>query len=245
MKIRTSNPVFNQDIEARVLDGEPMGISGTVNKTFVLLLCALIPAVVAWYQTLLGYTDKVQMIMIIGLVVGAICAFIVIFNKKTAPYLTPVYAFAEGAFLGGLSGFAEMRYPGIAIQAVAGTFLVLFVMLALYKMKLIRATQKFKSVVFSATLAICIIYFGSFIASLFGAQMPYLFSAGPIGIVFSILVIGIAAMNLIIDFDGIENAAMNMVPKYYEWYFAFGLMMTLVWLYIEILRLISLFRSNN
>lgn len=245
MKIRTSNPVFNQDIEARVLDGEPMGISGTVNKTFVLLLCALIPAVVAWYQTLLGYTDKVQMIMIIGLVVGAICAFIVIFNKKTAPYLTPVYAFAEGAFLGGLSGFAEMRYPGIAIQAVAGTFLVLFVMLALYKMKLIRATQKFKSVVFSATLAICIIYFGSFIASLFGAQMPYLFSAGLIGIGFSILVIGIAAMNLIIDFDGIENAAMNMVPKYYEWYFAFGLMMTLVWLYIEILRLISLFRSNN
>lgn len=243
--MRTTNPVFNQDIEAQVLDGEPMTVSGTINKTFVLLFCALIPACVAWYQALLGYTDKVNLIMWIGLIVGAICAFIVVFKQKTAPYLAPIYAFAEGAFLGGLSGFAEKMYPGIAIQAVGGTFLVLFVMLGLYKTKLIRTTQKFRSVIFSATLAIAIIYFGVFIGHFFGIQVPFLFSPGPIGIGFSIVVIVIASLSLIIDFDRIEDASMSMVPKYYEWYLSFGLMLTLVWLYIEILRLIALLRSDN
>lgn len=243
--MRTTNPVFNSDIETQVLDSEPMSISGTINKTFVLLFCSLIPAAVAWYQALLGYTDKVKMIMLIGLIVGAISAFVVIINKKTAPYLAPVYAFAEGALLGGLSGFVEKIYPGIAIQAVGGTFLVLFVMLGLYKMKLIRATQRFKSTVFAATTAICILYFGAFIASFFGIQIPFIFSAGPIGIGFSMLVIIIAAVNLIIDFDQIEEYSMKMLPKYFEWFFAFGLMITLVWLYMEILRLISLLRSNN
>ena len=225
--MKTTNPVFNREIETQVLDGAPMTVSGAVNKTFALLFCALIPAAAAWYQAMLGYTDKVNIIMTAGLIIGA------------------VYAFAEGAFLGGLSAAIEKIYPGIAVQAVGATFVVLFVMLALYRMKLIRATEKLRSVILAATFAIMLVYLGSFIASFFGVQIPFVYGGGIIGIAFSVIVVIVAALNLILDFDVIEKCAAGMLPKYYEWYTAFGLMLTLVWLYMEILRLIAILRSNE
>ncbi len=243
--MKTTNPVFNREIETQVLDGAPMTVSGAVNKTFALLFCALIPAAAAWYQAMLGYTDKVNIIMTAGLIIGAVCAFVIIFKNNLAPYLAPVYAFAEGAFLGGLSAAIEKIYPGIAVQAVGATFVVLFVMLALYRMKLIRATEKLRSVILAATFAIMLVYLGSFIASFFGVQIPFVYGGGIIGIAFSVIVVIVAALNLILDFDVIEKCAAGMLPKYYEWYTAFGLMLTLVWLYMEILRLIAILRSNE
>lgn len=243
--MKTSNPIFNRDLDVQVLDGAPMTVSGSINKTLILLACAIIPAAVVWYQALLGYTDKVMLIMTIGLIVGLISAFVIIFKNNTAPYLAPVYAFAEGALLGGISVFIESIYPGIAIQAVAFTFIVMFIMLGLFKVKLIRATEKFRSTIFAATFSIMIVYLVSLIGSFFGFQIPFVFGGGVVGIAFSVIVVILAALNLILDFDFIERGAENMLPKYYEWYGAFGLMVTLVWLYMEILRLLSKLRSND
>lgn len=243
--MKTSNPIFNRDLDAQVIGGEPMTVSGTMNKTLLLLVCAFIPAAVVWYQALLGYTDKVMMIMTIGLIVGLISAFVIIFKNNTAPYLAPVYAFAEGALLGGLSVMVDMQFPGIAIQAVVFTFIVLFAMLGLYKFKLIRATEKFRSTIIAATFSIMLVYLVTLVASFFNINIPFVFGGGVVGIVFSAIVVILAALNLILDFDFIEQSAYNMLPKHYEWYGAFGLMVTLVWLYMEILRLLSKLRSNE
>ena len=225
--------------------GAPMTIGGSIVKTFVLLLFLIIPAFVTWYQFSLGYMDKVQFIMMAGLIVGFILALIITFKQTTSPYLAPVYAFCEGAFLGGFSAQIEAIYPGIAIQGIALTFMTTFAMLVIYKTGLIKVTDKFKAVLLSAMGGIFLLYLISFILSFFGKQIPYLFSSSPIGIGFSIFVVIIAALSLLPNFDFIEKGSQMMLPKYMEWYNAFGVMVTLVWLYMEIVRLLAKLSDNN
>lgn len=242
-----SNPVLNDKFAAqeRVLEGEPMTIAGSINKILVLLACVFAGAGLNWYYLLNGYGDKAVTLGTVGAIVAFIVALIIIFTRTTAKYLAPIYAVAEGLALGSVSYFFDAAWRGIAIQAIGGTFLVAFVMLMLYKANLIRYTQKFQAVLMTSMLSVMAIYIIQFIASLFGRGIPGIFEAGAVGIAFSIIVIAIAAMALIQDFWFIEEGANNMLSKDYEWYAAFGLMLTLVWLYLEILRLLAKLNSRN
>ena len=192
----------------------------------------------------LGYIDKVNMLMTGGLIVGFVTGLIIAFKQNLAPILSPVYAFAEGALLGGLSCIFEAKFPGIVVQAVALTFLAIFAMAVLFKTGIIRATEKFRSTLFIATTAIVALYLINIALSFFHVQIPALYSSNPLGIALSILIVGIAALNLIIDFEFIERGAEKLLPKYFEWYCAFGLLVTIVWLYIELLRLLSKLRDR-
>ena len=169
--------------------------------------------------------------------VSAHPALVIAFSKNK--YLVPVYAVCEGMMLGGISATFEVSYPGIVSQAVAGTFAALFAMLILYRTGVIRCTDKFRSVIFIATASIAVIYLVNFIGSFFGLHVPLINSSSTYGILISAIVCVIAALNLIVDFDFIERGAQNYLPKDYEWYGAFGLMVTIVWLYLEILRLLA------
>jgi uncharacterized YccA/Bax inhibitor family protein len=179
-----------------------------------------------------------------GMIVGLIFALITFFKKTAAPYTAPIYALAEGVFLGALSAMMELKYPGIAFQAITLTFGTLFALLAVYKSGLINVTENFKLGVAAATGGIFLVYLASFVMGFFGVSMPYIHGSGLMGIGFSVFVIIIAALNLVLDFDFIEEGAKRGAPRYMEWYAAFGLLVTLVWLYIEILRLLSKLRSR-
>ncbi|MCH2586429.1 MAG: Bax inhibitor-1/YccA family protein, partial [Planctomycetes bacterium] len=175
---------------------------------------------------------------------GLALALITMFAPKAAPFTSPLYALAEGLFLGALSAFVEMRFPGIAFQAVGLTFCTLFAMLALYTTGVIRATPAFKRGIMAATFGIMMIYLLSWILRMFSVEVPYIHGSGLVGIGFSLFVVVIAAMNLVLDFDLIEEGAKRGLPKYMEWFAAFGLLVTLVWLYIEILHLLSKIRQR-
>jgi uncharacterized YccA/Bax inhibitor family protein len=170
---------------------------------------------------------------------------VTIFKKTWSPVTAPIYAVCEGAFLGGISAMFEMQYPGIVFQAIVGTFGTLFALLAAYRSGLIKATENFKLGVVAATGGIAFIYILSIILGLFKIQIPYIHESGTIGILFSVFVVIIAALNLVLDFDFIENGERVGAPKYMEWYAAFGLLVTLVWLYLEMLRLLTKLRSNR
>ena len=183
-------------------------------------------------------------LMMLGIFGGLIVGFVTIFKKEWAPVTSPIYALCEGLFIGGISAIFEVRYPGIVIQAIALTFGTLFCLLTAYKSGMIKVTENFKLGIVAATGAICLIYFVSFIMGFFGASIPMIHSSGPVGIGFSLVVVTIAALNLVLDFDFIEQGSTMGLPKYMEWYAAFGLVVTLVWLYIEILRLLAKLRSR-
>ena len=227
-----------------VLDSNPMTVSGTISKVFVLLLIASISGAAVIYEAMMGYADKVMMIMSIALVVGLITGLVTSFVPKLAKFLSPVYAFAEGALLAAISLFAETQFPGIALQAVAGTFIAFFVVLFLYRAGAIRATEKFRATIMSALLTILILYLAEMIGSFFNFNIPFLNGSGPVSIVASCIVVVIASLSLILDFDFIEQGAKNLLPKDFEWYASFGLLVTLVWLYIEILNLLAKLRDN-
>jgi len=244
-----ANPILNDNFSdprggnnTTVLSGEPMTINGTINKTFILFVCAIIPAFYTWQQFLSGFMDKAMMLTTVGAIVGFILAMIISFTRNK--FFIPIYAACEGLFLGGISAMFEKQYPGIAVQAVAGTFAALFSMLALYKFNIIKCTERFRSILFTATLSIVVIYVMQWIASFFHYSIPGIFASGMVGIGFSLVVVAIASLNLIIDFDFIERASQNMLPKDFEWFGAFGLMVTLVWLYIEILNLLAKLRNR-
>jgi uncharacterized YccA/Bax inhibitor family protein len=216
-------------------------VQGTVGKTFLLLAILSFTALWSWNAVASGtFPMAVLPISAIG---GFIVAMITIFRPTSAPVTGPIYAALEGLFLGALSQLIEMRfharYPGIALQAVILTCGTLFVMLFAYQTRLIRVTQKLQSAIVAATGALALFYFVTILLSLFGVAMPLVWSSSPLGIGFTLLVVGLAAFNLLLDFDFIEKAAYAGAPKYMEWYGAFGLMVTLVWLYIEILRLLQ------
>jgi len=243
-----SNPILNEkfvsgDSAERVITGQTMTVNGTLDKTMLLFLCAVVPAAYTWQQFTAGFTDKAGMLMTVGAIVGFIFALIVSFTRNK--FLVPLYAACEGLFLGGISAVFNSAYPGIVLQAVIATFAAMFSMLALYRLRIIQCTDKFRSIVFTATISIAVLYLIQWIASFFHYSIPAIFGAGTIGIGFSALVVVIAALNLILDFDFIERGSQNMLPKDYEWFGAFGLMVTLVWLYIEILRLLAKLRDNN
>ena len=234
-----SNPILNEKFaeQERVLQGEPMTVNGTLQITGFLSILLVAAAAFTWSRFTLGYTDIAVMLTGAGAIVGFIIALIIAFTR--IKYLVPVYAVCEGLALGGISASFEASYPGIVTQAVAGTFAALFSMLILYRAKVIRCTDKFRSVIFISTLSVAAIYLVDFIGHFFNYSIPMINTSSIVGIGFSIIVILIAALNLIIDFDFIERGAQNMLPKDFEWYGAFGLMVTLVWLYLEILRLLA------
>jgi uncharacterized YccA/Bax inhibitor family protein len=236
-----SNPILNDRFMETegVVGGQIMTVNGTLDKTFLLFLCALLPAAYTWQ---LAGTDQGNMLTMVGAIAGFVIAMIVAFTRNK--YLTPVYALCEGLFLGGISAMFNAAYPGIVIQAVLGTFAAMFTMLGLYRIGAIKCTDKFRSVIFTATISIAVLYLIQWIGSFFHYSIPAIFGAGTIGIGFSVLVVAIAALNLILDFDFIEKGSQAMLPKDYEWYGAFGLMVTLVWLYIEILRLLAKLRDR-
>lgn len=239
--MRTSNPALNEKaFKGQVATGEAMTLQSTVNKTGLLLLCVVATAAWTWGMSHSNTPEAALPWMMGGLVGGFIMALVTIFKKEWSPVTAPVYALLEGLVLGGISAIFEHSYPGIAIQAVGLTFGTLFVMLVAYKTGVIRATEKFKIGVLAATGGIALLYFVEMILGMFfHIQVPMIHQSGPWGIAFSLFVVVIAALNLVLDFDMIETGVQNGAPKYMEWYGAFGLMVTLIWLYLEILRLLG------
>ena len=248
--MRTANPALTQSVFTGSLSStgaDRMTITGTVNRTGFLVLLVVAAAWFSWRESLPapGSTQLApNPYMLIGLIGGFILAMITIFKKTWAPITSPMYAVLEGLLLGGLSAIFEVRFPGIVSQAVFATFGTLFGLLFAYKTGIIKATENFKLGVFAATGGIAIVYLISFVMSFFGTRIPYIHESGLIGIGFSVFVVIVAALNLVLDFDFIEQGAESGAPKYMEWYAAFGLLITLVWLYIEMLRLLSKVRSR-
>ncbi|HYW10677.1 MAG TPA: Bax inhibitor-1/YccA family protein [Longimicrobium sp.] len=246
--MRTSNPTLNDKVfdRAGYGSGNAMTINGTVNKVGILLLLVLIPAAWMWNQVMTAWEPSQAMApALIGGIGGFIFALITIFKKTWAPVTAPIYALLEGLFLGGISALAHQAYPWVPMQAVGLTFGTLFVLLLAYRTGLIRATENFKLGVVAATGGIAMLYLVSWVMSFFGASIPFIHSNGTWGILFSLFVVVIAALNLVLDFDFIEKGAEMGAPKYMEWYAAFGLLVTLVWLYLEILRLLMKLNSRD
>jgi uncharacterized YccA/Bax inhibitor family protein len=250
MRMRSSNPVLQQGTynvtASHVGYGPTMTISGAVNKSGILLLLVLLTASWSWDRFFVNQDlASVSGLTMIGAFGGFIAAMVTVFKKEWSPITAPIYALLEGLFLGSLSAMMEVRFPGIAIEAVALTFGTCICLLLAYRAGLIRVTQRFMLGVVAATGGIALVYFASMILGLFHVQVPGIFGNGPIGIVFSLVVCGVAALNLILDFNFIEQGAQRGAPKYMEWYSAFGLMVTLIWLYIEILNLLAKLRSDR
>jgi uncharacterized YccA/Bax inhibitor family protein len=241
LSMRSGNPALGtqtfQNLGATV-GGDTMTVEGTVNKTGLALLLLVAAASYTWNLGL-AEDPRVGVFMIGGFIGGFAMAMLTIFKKEWAPYTTPAYAVLEGLALGAISVNFEMRYPGIVSQAVFATFGTLGALLLAYRSGLIKATENFKLGIFAATGGIAVVYLISFVMSFFGASIPVIHSSGTWGILFSLFVVTIAALNLVLDFDFIEAGAEQGAPKYMEWYGAFGLLVTLVWLYLEILRLLA------
>jgi uncharacterized YccA/Bax inhibitor family protein len=248
VRVATSNPAFSQDIFAGYdqVYGAPRSlvttVQGTMSKTFLLLGILSGTALWSWHA-MAAEQLSLGVIPAAG-IAGFILAMITIFKPTVAPWTAPIYAAMEGVFLGAISNIIEMQkfakpYPGIALQAVMLTVGTLLVMLFLYGSGTIRVTERLKAGIFMATGAVCFFYLVTMVLRLFGVGIPFVFGATPLGIGFSLFVVGLAAFNLLLDFDFIEEAARRGAPKYMEWYGAFGLIVTLVWLYLEMLRLLQ------
>jgi uncharacterized YccA/Bax inhibitor family protein len=251
---KTSNPALGtktfQDAAVRyggAIDAaNRMTLNGTVNRTGILLICAFATAAYTWRAFMRTHDPAdVSGLLMIGVFGGFITAMITIFKQSWAPITAPIYALMEGLFLGGISAFLELRYPGIAVQAVGLTFGTLLTMLVLYSSGLIRVTNKLRIGIIAATGGIALFYFMEIILGFFHINFVSINGSGVIGIGFSLFVCAIAALNLVLDFDFIEQGVNAGAPKFMEWYGAFGIMVTLVWLYLEILRLLSKMRSRN
>lgn len=247
--MRTSNPALNgKTFEGHLRAGEAMTVEGTVNKTGFLLFTLMIPATWMWGQVYGAWSAAPPMgMMTLGLVGGLVFALVTIFKKEWAPFTAPLYAACEGLVLGGVSAIAATQFgAGIVIQAVALTFGTLLCLLAAYRSGLIRATENFKLGVVAATGGIAMLYLVNIVIRMFGGGgIGFIHEAGTFGILFSLFVVVIAALNLVLDFDFIEQGAEMGAPKYMEWYAAFSLMLTLVWLYLEILRLLVKLNSRD
>jgi len=240
MLAKTSNPAFSGNVfeqQTRSYAVNTMTLQGTVNKSLTLLGIILVAALVTWKMAFAG-NGMVMPLMIGGLIVGTICSFITIFKPEKAKVTSVIYAIAEGLVLGGISAVYEMG-NGIVFNAILLTIGVFFVMLYLYKQRIIQPTQKFMMGIVAATGAIAIVYLIDLIMGFFGSSIGFLHSNGPLGIGISLVIVAVAALNFILDFKNVEDGVANGAPEYMEWYCAFGLMMTLVWLYLEMLRLLS------
>lgn len=243
--MRTANPALNSKTfqDVRSYGEGAMTINGTVNKAAALLFLVVCGAAYTWDKFNTG-GNAVPWVTG-GAIAGLVLAFVTIFKKTWAPITSPLYALAEGLFLGGISAMYAARFEGIVFQAVMLTFGTLLSLLVAYRSGFIRATENFRLGVVAATGAIFFIYLLSWILSFFGMGIPFIHQSGWIGIGFSLFVVVIAALNLVLDFDFIEQGAAQGAPKFMEWYAAFGLMVTLVWLYLEMLRLLAKLRGRD
>ena len=238
---QSSNPVFAsstfQNFDYSADRSQVMTVQGTAFKAFALTALTLVAAGWSWSKVI---ANEMQPGFVIGAGIGGmIVAFITIFKPKIASWTAPVYAVLEGLFLGAISVFFEKAaYQGMAMQAVGLTGGTLFVMLFIYMTGLIKVTEKLTSAIVAATGAIALFYLLTMVLRMFHVEIPYIHSSGPIGIAFSLFVVGLAAFNLLLDFEQIKRGAESGAPKWMEWYSAFGLLVTLVWLYLEILRLL-------
>lgn len=247
--MRTGNPTLNDStfgqFETQLRPGQTaMTLSGTVNKSAILLGLTLISASVSW-KAVLAQPSLGMALLVGGAIVGFILALVISFKAQWAPMLAPAYALAEGLFVGAISYRYESLYNGIVLQAALLTAGVLVALLAAYKSGLIKASENFKLGIVAATGGIALVYLATILLGFFGVQIPYIHGNGLIGIAFSGFVVVIAALNLVLDFDFIEQGAESGAPKYMEWYGAFGLLVTLIWLYIEILRLLAKLASRR
>jgi uncharacterized YccA/Bax inhibitor family protein len=251
--MRSGNPVLGENTFLDVGSGrvvanpaQAMSLNGTVNKTGLMLLLLLGGAAFTWSK-FSGPASMPQVLpwLAVGAIGGLIVAMITIFKKEWSPVTAPVYAILEGLFLGGISAMLEVRFPGIVMQAVALTFGTLFALLLAYRSGLIKVTENFKLGVVAATGGIAVVYLADFVMGFFGHSFAFIHSNSWLSIAVSGFVVVIAALNLVLDFDFIERGVAQGAPKFMEWYAAFGLMVTLVWLYLEILRLLSKLNSRN
>ncbi|HEY6142613.1 MAG TPA: Bax inhibitor-1/YccA family protein [Flavobacterium sp.] len=222
---------------------QEMTLSGTINRSLILFLLLTAAAMVTWWMAFNGMNPIVPTIG--GAIIGLILVVIAAFKPQYSGYLAPGYALFEGLFIGGVSAIFEAMYPGIVIQAVGATFVTFAVCLGLYKYQIVKVTEQFKSVVVAATLAIATYYLISWLFSMFTSFTPVHHGNSMMSIGISVFVIIIAALNLFLDFDSIEKGVQQKMPKYMEWFGAMGLMITLVWLYIEFLRLLSKLSSRD
>ena len=235
---RSGNPAFTKNFTGSydIPVNERMTLDGAVNKTGILLSLCFGGAFVGW---------NIPTLMIPAAIVGFVLALVTIFRSPAkAGSTAPLYALSQGIFLGGITMIFDTQFPGIAIQAIGLTFGILASLLFCYKSGIIKPTENFRLMVFSATVGIGIVYLVSILINLFGSgkEVMMIHSSGPVGIGFSLFVVGIASLNLVLDFDFIEEGAEKGMPKYMEWYGAFSLMVTLIWLYMEILRLLAKLR---
>jgi uncharacterized YccA/Bax inhibitor family protein len=247
---------FRDTVLADVVNTEnAMTVKGTLNKFGFLFLMTLGSAYYSWKEAVDG--GNAWTLILIGVFGGLGVAIAIAFKKEWSPWLAPLYALLEGLFVGAVSAFYEYSfaseqgaysggYSGIVMQAVGLTFCVVAAMYLLYKFQVIKVTQKFKAIVFTATAGIMLFYLVLWILSFFNVNAPsFVFQGTALGIGFSVFVVALAALNLILDFDMIENAVEAGAPKYMEWYGAFGLLVTIVWLYIELLRLLAKLNSRD
>lgn len=252
---QSSNPALNKQLfeNLNVTSGtEIMTLNGTINKTILSFLLLILGAFYTWskFFSVVDPAAGASLVfpyLIGGGIAGFILGIVTIFKKEWSQYTVPVYAVLEGLFLGGISAIVEARFAnqGLVLRAVTLTFGVFFIMLFLYRSNVIKVTQKFKLGIIAATGGIALVYLAGFIFSLFGVQFSFLYGNSMLSIGISLFVVVIAALNLVLDFDFIDRGSKANVPKFMEWYGAFGLMVTLVWLYLEILRLLSKIASRD
>ncbi len=265
--MRTANPALNEQTFTAQVGTAPgvMTLEGTASKTLLLLGIVVLVAGLLWtrllgaieaagaqvieqegyMRALSGVPGTVWSWMLLGAISGLIVALVTIFKPVWSPVTAPIYAACEGGFLAAFSAVFEYMYPGIVLQAVTLTFGIMAVLLLAYRARLVRATENFKLGVIAATGGIFLVYLVTIVLGLFGVSMPFIHQTGLLGIGFSVFVVIIAALNLVLDFDFIETGVARGAPKYMEWYAAFGLLVTLVWLYIEIVRLLAKLRSRD
>ncbi|MEO2031829.1 MAG: Bax inhibitor-1/YccA family protein [Planctomycetaceae bacterium] len=248
--MRTSNPAFGENVLREISfadESTTMTVNGMVTKTLMALTALMLTAGLAWIQFEKGGYGAVQAYLWGGLAIGLVTSIATCIKPMWAPYTTPVYALAEGAFLGSLSAIISAQYPkvNIVFQACCLTFGTLFVMLIIYQTGVIRVTDRLRAGITAATGAIFLLYLVSFVLGFFGVSIPFIHGSGWLGIAFSLFVVGLAAFNLLLDFDMVDRLVAQRAPKAMEWFAAFALMVTLVWLYLEILRLLSKLQSRR
>lgn len=242
-----SEKIFNSSLSVSA-DGA-MTVRGAIAKFGFLMLMVIAGAGYTWHLYGTYQDDTMRMLMWVGVIGGLITGLIISFKPTTARYLAPLYGLLEGLFVGAISAVLndafQKKYPGLVMQAVGLTMGVALAMFLLYNFRIIKATERFKSIVFGATAGIALFYLITMVLRMFHVDMPFTYDSSALGIGISVFIVAIAALNLILDFDMIEKGAEMGAPKHMEWYCAFGLLVTIIWLYIEILKLLSRLANNR
>ncbi|AXY57805.1 Bax inhibitor-1/YccA family protein [Acinetobacter chinensis] len=244
--MQSNNPILTR-VEATTDFSQPMTVRGAIQKSVLLtVIAAVLGLGVFLYSFMTQNVSMAYAAALVGGIGGFILALITTFKPNTAPVLAIPYAFFEGAFLGGVSVIFQLRFPGVPLQALLATFVTTLVMFGLYRFQIIRATEKFKAVVMSASIAIALVFVVQMVMRLaFGSSIPYLFETNLLGIGFAAFVAVIASLNLILDFDLIETGASQYAPKAYEWLCGIAMLATLVWMYYSFMRLLSMLQGDD